>query len=129
MPIYFIDSSALVKRYRNEPGSNRVSALMKAADRLLISRLTIVEVSSALVRRARRSNSSAEDLDAALAIFDAHLEESFELVELDVPVMEDAVLVSRKHGLRGGRHPAGMRAGIEGGTRSINRFCSGFRRR
>jgi predicted nucleic acid-binding protein len=101
MPVYFIDSSALVKRYRNEPGSNRVSILMKAADQLLIARLTIVEVSSALVRRARMSNSSKEELNAALAIFDAQISESIDIVDLDTELMQDAVRISRKYGLRG----------------------------
>ena len=46
MSILFVDSSALVKRYQEEEGSDRVSELTENAHGLLIARLTIVEVSS-----------------------------------------------------------------------------------
>lgn len=51
MPSYSVDSSALVERYRIEPGSQGLLELLKIADQLLVSRLAVVEVSAALVRR------------------------------------------------------------------------------
>ncbi len=101
MSICFIDSSALVKRYRHEVGSNRLSALMKATDQMLIARLTIVEVSSALVRRAQESKTSGDDFGIALDIFDAEVDDSFDVVELERQVIDGAVHMARKHALRG----------------------------
>jgi hypothetical protein len=101
MTTYFVDSSALIKRYRQEGGSRQVSELLESADKLLIARLAIVEVSSALVRRARATNLSVEQLAAILATFDDELRRSFDVVELDAPVMAHAVVLARKHGLRG----------------------------
>jgi predicted nucleic acid-binding protein len=101
MSVYFVDSSALVKRYRNEEGSPRVAERLEEAEQLLIARLTIVEVSSALVRRARATRMPAEELKVAIATFDGDLRESFDIVELDEPVMERAAAMARKHGLRG----------------------------
>jgi predicted nucleic acid-binding protein len=63
---YFLDSSALVKRYQYEVGSDRLADILVDADRLAVSRLAQLEVSAAIVRRARDSNASAVDLDATL---------------------------------------------------------------
>ncbi len=54
MPDYFIDTSALVKLYHSEAGSERTASL--AADpgsRLFISRLSLVEVQSAFSKSVR----------------------------------------------------------------------------
>ncbi len=95
MPNFFVDSSALVKRYRSESGSERVSELLASPNRLLIARLTVVEVSSALVRRARSTNMPPEKLRTALGAFDDDLRDSIDLIELDDPVMDAR---SRWHG-------------------------------
>jgi len=101
MAILFVDSSALLKRYRNEAGSERVFELLQDAERLLIARLTVVEVSSALVRRALATGVPAAELEATIADFDGDLAKSFDLVELDELVMGRAVVVARQHALRG----------------------------
>lgn len=82
MPSFFVDSSALVKRYRNEPGSQRVSSLIDGAEHLTIARLTKVEVSAALVCRVRRARVPAERVKATLAAFDEEILRSFDIVEL-----------------------------------------------
>lgn len=54
MPGYFFDTSALVKRYRPEQGSDAVDGIFAASDAtVVISRLGIVEASSALAMRVR----------------------------------------------------------------------------
>jgi predicted nucleic acid-binding protein len=100
MAVLFIDSSALVKRYRSEAGSRRVADLLHAAERLVVSRLTKVEVCSALVRRVDGSNVPAAILAAALAAFEDDLRLSFDIVELDEPIMDKAVILAQKHALR-----------------------------
>jgi predicted nucleic acid-binding protein len=101
MPIYFIDSSALVKRYRNEPGSQRLANLLESDTNLLVvSRLGIIEVSAALVRRSRHAKTPAEDLRATLSLLDSEAE-FFDIIELDEPIPTLALRVTRKHGLRG----------------------------
>jgi len=49
--IFFLDASALAKRYVLEPGSDRIRALFRRRAQIAISRLSEVEVVSALVRR------------------------------------------------------------------------------
>lgn len=97
--IYFLDASALAKRYVAEPGSDRVQALFRRQATLAVARVTQVEVTSALVSRAR-----AGDLDPELAdeqcnaLADDFL--LFEIVELRPPVIERASELVREHGLR-----------------------------
>lgn len=101
MTIYFVDSSALVKRYRVEPGSTWLSTLLNAADQIVISRLTVIEVSAALVRRSGRSKDLPEDLKTALDLLDFETRNSFDVPELDEPVPTHALAATRQYGLRG----------------------------
>lgn len=101
MIIYFVDSSAPVKRYRLEPGSTRLSTLLNAADRIVISRLTVIEVSAALVRRSRQAKAPREDLQSALDLLDADTMNSLDLLEMDEPVPTHALAATRQYGLRG----------------------------
>jgi predicted nucleic acid-binding protein len=49
----FLDSSALAKRYVQEPGSDRVEAILSSASGLGVSVICLSEVVSALCRRRR----------------------------------------------------------------------------
>jgi hypothetical protein len=49
--IYFLDASALVKRYVMEPGTERIRPLFRRGANVAVSRMSEVEVASALVRR------------------------------------------------------------------------------
>jgi predicted nucleic acid-binding protein len=51
--IYFLDASALVKRYVHEPGTDRVRALVRRKADLAASRISIVEIRAALARGSR----------------------------------------------------------------------------
>ena len=66
MTFAYFDTSALVKRYVRERGSAQVGSLLRRHD-LLSSAITPVEVLSALSRRKRNGDLSAEDLSALLS--------------------------------------------------------------
>jgi predicted nucleic acid-binding protein len=63
MVTYYLDSSALAKRYLVETGSAWIRSITApaAGKVLIISRITLVEVSSALSRRYRQA--SISDID------------------------------------------------------------------
>ncbi len=48
--ILFFDTSALIKRYIQEKGSNKVDLLMNEADRVIVSAITEIETCSAFRR-------------------------------------------------------------------------------
>jgi predicted nucleic acid-binding protein len=60
VPNYFYDSSALVKRYHTEPGSEVINPLFDEDARHFISELTVVEIHSAISKK-RLTNASATD--------------------------------------------------------------------
>ena len=67
----FLDSSALVKRYVQEPGSDRVEEILSAASSLGVSVICLSEVVSALCRRRReRKLSRQQYLNAKEALFE-----------------------------------------------------------
>jgi predicted nucleic acid-binding protein len=58
--IYFLDSSALAKRYVREPGSDVVARLFRSPSKLAVSSLAGIEICAAIHRRARAGDLSAE---------------------------------------------------------------------
>jgi predicted nucleic acid-binding protein len=100
MAVYFVDSSALVKRYRFEAGSERVAKLLGVTDSLIVARLTQVEITSAIVRRGRANGLTDIHAGTAIATFERDLRVFFDIVELDAPVFALAIEMARKHGLR-----------------------------
>lgn len=66
--LYFLDASALVKRYHPERGSEVVQrAFANPNARCLISDISIIEVQSAFARRVRMGEITPEDFQAAKA--------------------------------------------------------------
>jgi predicted nucleic acid-binding protein len=98
--IRYFDSSALVKRYVEEDGSEVVRALLRNA-KLATSRLTEVEIASALSRRFREGSIRKEDLDRALKALQEDLA-AIEVVEIAPPVVAQAHRLLRLYPLRTG---------------------------
>lgn len=80
MGTFFLDSSAVVKRYVAEAGSAWVRGVMapKAAHDLVLCRITAVEVVSALVRHV--PNLSRPHLARALGHFHRQLQNRFRII-------------------------------------------------
>ena len=89
-----------MKRYVREPGAVSVRRLLKA-DPAAASRLSEVEVASALVRRAREGAFTVEERDRALA----SLADDFTtliIVEFTPEITADARALLLRHRLRAG---------------------------
>lgn len=97
---YFLDSSALVKRYIAETGTAWIQAITAPSTRnqLIIARVTWVEVLSALARRQREGSLSPTDVARAVQSFRYDLDMQYKVVELDQALAEAA-------GQLVGRHP------------------------
>jgi len=94
--IRFLDSSAFVKRYVREPGSDAVARLFRPASKLAASSLALVEISAALFKRARAGDIPPELARKHAARVAADLEE-IHVVEPRGPVLDLAAeLVSRR---------------------------------
>jgi len=89
-----------VKRYVDEPGSVRVRKLLGLAA-AATSRLSEVEIASALARRCREGTLGRPNLDRALAALHADIS-SIALVELVTEVTQTAIALLSRHPLRTG---------------------------
>jgi uncharacterized protein len=81
---YFLDSSALLKRYIPEIGTTWIQNLTAKAsgNTLLISRITSVEILSAIARRQREGSLTLEQSQELRTIFQRHFTDQYEVVEL-----------------------------------------------
>ena len=84
----YFDTSALVKRYIQERGSEQVRALLRRND-FLSSAITPVEIVSALCRRRREGDISADVLAALLRRMSSDRRQ-WRLVEVGSDVLERA---------------------------------------
>ncbi|MBI4829882.1 MAG: type II toxin-antitoxin system VapC family toxin [Nitrospinae bacterium] len=67
----FLDTSALVKRYIDEPGSSRVEKMFTSGEALAVSLLAYAETLAALRRRERAGDISLSDMKSAAMRFEA----------------------------------------------------------
>jgi predicted nucleic acid-binding protein len=74
MPVHFLDTSALVKRYVAETGSETVTQIVSSPNTsVVIADITRAEFVSALARRAREGSISQEQRDTLKSAFAVHL--------------------------------------------------------
>lgn len=92
MTVYFLDSSAIGKRYMAEVGSTWITALAvpAAGHVIIISELAIVEVSSALARKQRLAQISAADVARNRVDFLLHVDREYLAIPLELKVVRRA---------------------------------------
>ena len=100
---FFCDSSAIVKRYVNEAGSNFVDNLadLKSGNVVLLARITRVEVVSAIARRLKNGSITTADAQSAVAAFQHDLTNNYFTVEITPVLLSSAMSLATKHALRG----------------------------
>ncbi len=97
------DSSALVKYYVNEVGSNWVESLLDATppNEITIAQITGVEITAALARRVSMGMASAQDAVAAIQLFRGDFQAKFDVLPVNVQRIEEAMNLAELHRLRG----------------------------
>ena len=103
MAAYFLDSSALVKRYAAETGSAWVENLTdpRSGNRIYVAAITHVEVIAAIARKKKRLLLSATDAAAAIGRFENDLQTDLRVFDLTPNVITMAERLAEKHALRG----------------------------
>jgi predicted nucleic acid-binding protein len=90
----YVDSSAILKRYVDEPDSDRADTLLRSDDERVTARHTVVEVRRNLARLL--TGSALTECRAAFATDLA----SFAIVELDAATCELAATIAEQTGAR-----------------------------
>jgi uncharacterized protein len=103
MAVYFLDSSALVKRYITETGSAWVLALFDPAldNEIFIASITSVEIIAAITRRSRGNSISITDAAAIGNQFKIDLGKDYQIVEITEVIINSGMSLAESYGLRG----------------------------
>ena len=103
MALYFLDSSALVKRYINEVGSAWVLSLFSPVlnSEFFVAAVTGVKIVAAITRRARGGSISATDARAVCNQFRGDLQTEYQIIEITEGVISAGMMLAETYGLRG----------------------------
>lgn len=104
MTEYYLDASALVKRYADEAGSVWIRQITnrEAQHTILLAEMTLAEVAAALAAKHRAPGGITEDQrDRAMSRFLQDCDEHFLLLPVDRQVIDRAVMLTQNHRLRG----------------------------
>lgn len=103
MAVYFIDSSALAKRYVSETGTAWVQAFtgLASGNSLYVARITLVELVAAISRRRKNGDLTPSDAAAALSDVRADFASDYQVIEVTAALVAEAESLAEKHALRG----------------------------
>jgi predicted nucleic acid-binding protein len=108
MGTYYFDTSAIIKRYFDEPGSAWIRELCSDRDAktgalvhdLMLGGIARVEVFSAVARRTKGKEISEKEADTAYKAFVTHIEAEYELIAITPDLLISAAHLARQHTLR-----------------------------
>lgn len=104
--VFYLDTSALVKNYVAEKGSDWVKTLLvsERTPRIFTSHLTAVEASCALARRRREGILAPEEHVQILTALDYDFTYRYNLIEVTPTVIDTARLLANRHRVAEYRH-------------------------
>jgi predicted nucleic acid-binding protein len=119
MAVYFLDSSALVKRYINETGSAWVLGLFDPTldNEFFVAAITGVEIVAAITRRARNGSIVIADATLVCNQLRSDLQTDYQVIEITEGIISSAMALAEIQGLRG-YDAVQLAAG-----RAINELC------
>ena len=98
----YLDTSALAKRYVQEPGSEDLEQLFsRDVKEAVVSTLTLPEFGAALGRKVRDREINRKSASAAMEEFDRDWQEAFALVPVTTEIAEFAAELAFKYPLKG----------------------------
>jgi uncharacterized protein len=100
---FFLDTSAVLKRYVQESGTAWMQALAAPTVRhsLLVVRITQAETIAAITRRERGGSITSQDAATAVADFQLDFARQYRVVEVSAGLVAQAATLARRHALRG----------------------------
>lgn len=104
MSVFYLDTSAIVKRYFPEPGTVWIQALADpgSGHTLILGELTLAETAAVIAAKQRASSGiTLTQRDAILQRFLQHCNDEYVLVPVERAIVDQAVLLTQRHRLRG----------------------------
>ncbi len=103
MPVYYLDTSAIFKRYRDEPGTEALDTLFDASQAdtsFYTSFLTTLELTSSVLRLVKGGQIGRNVADNILARFREDTPDPIRVLPLTDAIVNGAVAVVETHALR-----------------------------
>lgn len=102
MTAYFLDTSALAKRYIAETGSKWIQSLVKpsAQNQIVVSAIIRIEMVSLLGRRQREGTLTQAQFVTLRRNFLSHLRQRYLMIDIDEPLLARGAALSTQHMLR-----------------------------
>lgn len=97
----YVDSSALVKRYVEEEGSEELRELLTGGQLAASVTVTYVEIASALSKASRLGRLREDEARRAFATFESDWQASIAQIQTTDGVLHQAAELVWRHGLRG----------------------------
>lgn len=103
MTVFYADSSALVKRYITETGSNWLQTLVEpsAGHTFVLANIGLVEIAAALAAKQRHGVLEAPVLERLLRDLRRDARDQYWLVEVNQRIVSRAMILTRRQKLRG----------------------------
>lgn len=98
--ILYLDTSALIKLYAEESGTEEVRSAVEEAEVVAVSEIGYVEARSALARKEREGSLSREEHDEAVEQLDHDFREVYLLRPVTGEIVVSAGDLTRRHSLR-----------------------------
>lgn len=87
--IHFFDTSALVKRYYEESGSQAVDEIVESEEnRIVISSLSVIETVSAFRRKSNTGEITRTDVETLISVFFDEALDQFVIVPMEESVLQ-----------------------------------------
>src|SRR3989338_6586169 len=101
MQYYFLDTSALVKRYHLEVGTDVIDEIFDSVDRVIvISNISISEFVSTINRKKNEKEITQDDLELVLSKFYADIMEHLTVIGIDDSHTISSLELILKHNLK-----------------------------
>lgn len=103
MAVYYLDTSALVKRYVGEAGSIWIRNLTDPiiGNRLYLVRIAGPEIIAVFFRKARGGQLTPKEARRTGEDFRQDWEKQYRIIEITAILADSAMSIAEKHGLRG----------------------------
>jgi predicted nucleic acid-binding protein len=88
MEVLFFDTSALVKRYYKESGTDSVDEMVEGERSVVITSLTVIETISAFRRKYNREDLNEQDVNSLLAVFFEEALDDFVILPLEESIQQ-----------------------------------------
>ena len=104
MSHFYLDASAVVKRYSPETGTAWIKSLTNpgAGYTIVLGEITLAEVAATIAAKHRAPDGiTVEERNNAVALFLSHCMTDYEFIAINRPIIDQAVNATLNHKLRG----------------------------